>query len=155
MSLKPLRQLHPFLATAIFMDCCTSAYCWDKSTYVPIQKCLVVQAPTRELTKKDESCLSGTSAGRFSKWGWASVHNRAGKLLPKRTLSVSRCAPDLLLSVPTAASAVTLTEHCAEKLIFLEFAWIIPLTNVCRVFAPLVLKMIPMSLKLVAIKSYK
>lgn len=103
----------------------------------------------------DLACLEHLQVDS-SKWGWVSVHNRARKLLPKRTLfPISRCASDLFLSGPIAATVIAVTGYCDNILVFLEFALIIPLTNVCRVFGPLVLTMIPISLKLVAIKSYK
>jgi len=89
-------------------------------------------------------------------WGRSLFTKGLGSFCLKRHYFLFPVA-DLIcfLSGPIAASVIAVTGHCANRLVFLEFALIILPINVRRVFAPLVLTMLNVSLKLVAIKSYK
>lgn len=115
----------------------------------------LVQAPSRQLSKRDVFCISGTSADGVSKWGWVSLHNRAGKVLPSLSKCQKRHSSSFLgliclFADPKIVFITAVTGYCTCT--YLEFAWLISLTNGCSICSS-VFDNAPVSLKLGAIKS--
>lgn len=68
----------------------------------------LVQASSRQLSKRDMFCISGTSADGVSKWGWVSLHNRAGKVLP----SLSKCQKKTFFLISRSYLFICRPQNC-------------------------------------------